>query len=291
MKIAVASGKGGVGKSMLASGLAMLFAREKKVVAVDADVDAPNLHLWLGQGEDWDIREKISVTEQPQLDLEKCQGCGKCLEICQFGAITRENGKIKINDLLCEGCGACSVVCPQEAIVMQPLKNAELRIKDNVYGFPLISAQLTPGMVGSGRIVDAIREKAETYAYEVMVLDAPGGSGCPVIASLRGIDYAVLVTEPTPSGFADLKKVMEVAAYFKLNFGLVINKWDLNQPQSNEIEKWFGNKGDFLGKINYDQRIFKAIANLKPILETNLPVKEEIIAIFEKLKRRLYESS
>lgn len=281
MRIAIASGKGGVGKSMLASGLAMLFAHRRKIIAVDCDVDAPNLHLWLGENEKWDKVEKISVSERPIINLEKCTGCGQCVDICAFEAIRLKGGKAKVNQFFCEGCGACEVVCPQKAIKMVPVKNAEIKMKGNVYGFPLISAQLYPGETGSGKIVDQIRKKAEKFINDVVILDSPAGTGCPVIAALNGVDFAILITEPTPSGFSDLKRVLTVIDHFKIPYGVVINKWDINPDKSAKIEKWAGKK--LLGKITYDQKIFQTIANLTPIIETNLPVQKEIKIIFKNL--------
>jgi MinD superfamily P-loop ATPase len=283
-KLAVASGKGGVGKSMFASSLAMLFSLKKKIIALDCDVDAPNLHLWLGQRGNWDKTEKISLSERPLIDFEKCTGCGRCAQICAFGAIKMIRGKPIVNKFFCEGCGACEVVCPSKAIKMELVKNAEIKIKKNIQGFPLISAQLDPGETGSGKIVDQLKQRAEKFKYEMMVLDSPAGTGCPVIAALNGVNFAVLITEPTPSGFADLKRVLNVVDHFKTPYGVIINKWDINPDESKRIQVWFGDK--FLGKISYDQRIFQAITQLKPILETNLPVKKEIEKIYNNLLKK-----
>jgi len=289
VKIAIASGKGGVGKSMLVSTLAMLFGQNQKVMAVDCDVDAPNLHLWLGGGEKWDKVEKISVSEKPVINLEKCTGCGRCVEICAFNAFRLRKGKPVLNQFFCEGCGACEVVCLQRAISMKKIENAEIRIKKNIYGFPLISAQLYPGETGSGKVVDQIKEKAGQFEYEVMILDSPAGIGCPVIAALNGVNFAILVTEPTPSGFSDLKRVLAVVDYFKVPYSVVINKWDINPDQSSRIEKWAlrQTQGELLGKISYDKKIFKAISSLTPILKTNLLAKTEIENIFKKLKEMI----
>jgi MinD superfamily P-loop ATPase len=285
-KIAVVSGKGGVGKSMFTSSLAMLFSLKKKIIVVDCDVDAPNLHLWLGQKEVWDKVEKISVSERPVIDFKKCTDCGRCVQICAFGAIKMIQKKPVVNKFFCEGCGACEVICPAKAIKMELVKNAEIRIKRDVYGFPLISAQLYPGETGSGKIVDQIKQTAEKFEYELMILDSPAGTGCPVIAALNGVDFAFLITEPTPSGFADLKRALTVVNHFKIPYGLVINKWDINPNESRKIQDWFGD--NFLGKISYDQRIFQAIAQLKPILETNLPVKKETKKIYNSfLKKKI----
>ena len=285
MKIAIVSGKGGVGKSMLTSSLVMFFSQKKKVVAVDCDVDAPNLHLWLGEDEKWDETKKVSVSEKPIIDFKKCIGCGQCVEICAFDALKLRKGKPALNQFFCEGCGACEVVCPVKAITMKKVKNAEIRVKKNVYGFPLISAQLYPGETGSGKIVDQIKEKAEGFKHELMVLDSPAGIGCPVIATLNGTDFAILISEPTPSGFSDMKRVLTVVNHFKIPYGVVINKWDINPEQSSKIEKWAKNK--LLGKISYDKQIFRAISNLKPIIKTNLAVKKEIKEIYTKLQKTL----
>jgi len=118
-----------------------------------------------------------------------------------------------------------------------------------------------------------------------MLIDSAPGTGCPVVASLQGADFAALVTEPTPSGFFDLKRVLEVVNHFNLPWGLIINKWDINPQLSNKIENWANKK--FFGKISYDKKIFKAIADLTPILRTNLKVKKEIKEIYSKLNRGL----
>lgn len=285
IKIVVASGKGGVGKSMLASTLAMLFAKSKKVAAVDCDVDAPNLHLWLGENEKWDKIEKISVFEKPVVNPEKCIGCGQCVKICAFDALRLKKNRPILNQFFCEGCGACEVICPTKAITMEQVKNAEVKIKTNVHGFPLVSAQLYPGQTGSGKIVDQIKERAEKFRCQVMILDAPAGTGCPVIAAVNGVNFVVLITEPTPSGFSDMKRVLTVVNHFKIPYGVVINKWDINPVESNKIEKWAGDK--LLGKISYDKKIFQAIARLKPITKTKLIAKSEIEKIYAKLEKFL----
>jgi MinD superfamily P-loop ATPase len=204
MKIVVASGKGGVGKTMLTSALALLFSKERKIVACDCDVDAPNLGLWLGITE-YDIIEKISTSEKAFINRKKCVNCEKCAKVCPYGAIEIKNGKIEINHLLCEGCGVCQLVCPKGAIEIKPVKKGEIRINTTKYNFPLISGKLYPGESGSGKIVEELKRRAEEFNNEITIFDSAAGIGCPVIASVRGSDFAVLVTEPTPSAFLILK--------------------------------------------------------------------------------------
>jgi len=277
IKIAVASGKGGVGKSMFSSTLASFLSKKEKITAVDCDVDAPNLHLWLGEDEDWDKVEKISTNKIPVIDHQKCNLCGKCVDFCVFNALSKKKDKIILKPFFCEGCGVCEEFCPQKAITMKKIKNAEVRMKKNVLGFPLVSAQLYPGQTGSGKVVEEIKKKAEQFEHQTMIIDSPAGTGCPVIAALQNIDFVFLVTEPTPSGLSDLKRVLQVVEHFKIPFQIVINKWNINKKYTQKIEKDF--QGKIAGKIGYDKKIFQAVSNLTPIIKTNLPVRKEIAEI------------
>jgi MinD superfamily P-loop ATPase len=281
-KLVIASGKGGVGKSMLVSTLAMLFSKTKKIVVVDCDADAPNLGIWLGGVKKWDKTIPVVASARPKIDYNKCDGCGLCAKKCNFSAIEMIKGKPQVNPFLCEGCGACEVVCPRGAIKLKPVQNGEIKIKKTKYGFPLVSGQLYPGESGSGKVVDRTKLEAEKFNYDIMLIDSAPGTGCPVTAALRDANFMVLVTEPTSSGFSDLKRVLEVVNHFKIPYGIVINKWDINQEVSNKIKKFAKNK--FLDKISYDKKIFKAISNLTPIMETNLKTKKEIKKIFKELK-------
>lgn len=284
-KLVIASGKGGVGKSMLTSALAMLFAKDKKIVAVDCDVDAPNLAIWLNEINKWSKTIPVVASARPIIDYNKCNGCGLCAKNCRFSAMKMVGDKPKLNPFLCEGCGACEVICPQKAIKLKPVQNGEIKIKETKYGFPLVSGQLYPGESGSGKVVDEIRAEAEKFNAEIMIIDSAPGTGCPVIASLRGADFVILITEPTPSGFSDLKRVLEIVNHFNLPWNLVINKYDINRQLSKRVQTWA--KKRFLGKISYDKKVFKAIAGLTPILETDLKAEKEIKEIYSKLLRGL----
>ncbi|MCD6325110.1 ATP-binding protein [Candidatus Bathyarchaeota archaeon] len=284
MKIVVASGKGGTGKSMFASSLALLFSEITNVVACDCDVDAPNLGLWLGVTT-YDSVEAISTSERAKINNEKCVGCGKCFENCAFGAVEKIDSRFIINPLLCEGCGVCQLVCPTKAIDLAPVMNGEIRIKKTKWGFPLVSGQLKPGETGSGKIVQELRKRADELSHEIMILDAAAGIGCPVIASITGCDYAVLVTEPTPSGFSDLMRVLKVVNHFSVPYGVILNKWDINPEASQRIEKWSGER--FLGKISYDREVVNSIVNLRPVILSKSKVKKEIRGIFGKIQESI----
>jgi len=210
MKLVVGSGKGGVGKSMLASALAVLFSKDRKIVAADCDADAPNLGIWLGGIKKWDKIIPVIASARPEINYKKCDGCGLCAKKCNFGAIKMVKGKPEINPFLCEGCGACEAICPKKAIRLKPIQNGEISIKKIYspkfskgklrrarYGFPLVSGQLFPGETGSGKVVAEIKKEAENFKHDLMIIDSAPGTGCPVIASLRGADFAVFWS-PSP---------------------------------------------------------------------------------------------
>ena len=278
MKIAVASGKGGVGKTMIASSLALLFSKEKKVVAADCDVDAANLGLWLGVTK-YDKERKISTSEKAVIDLKKCTGCGKCFEVCRYNAIDKKEKKFQVNPLLCDGCNACPLVCPENAIKLEKVYNGLIQINNSSLKFPLVAGKLLPGERCSGKIVTEVRREAEKFPFDVMVLDSSPGIGCAVNASITNTDYVMLVTEPTPSGLSDLMRAAELVEKFRINYGIILNKWDINREFSKKIIKWSGN--NFLGKISYDRKVVDSIVQLKPVIESNSIVAAEIKEIFK----------
>jgi MinD superfamily P-loop ATPase len=234
---------------------------------------------------EYDKTEKVSTSFKASIDQGKCTKCGRCMEVCRFYAIEKENSQFKVNPFLCEGCGTCEIACPAKAITINPVKNGEIRTKDTKYNFPLVCAQLYPGETGSGKVVEELRKRAEAYEHDIMILDAAAGIGCPVIASVRGTDFAVLITEPTPSGFSDLKRILEILNYFQIPYGIVINKWDINPKLSEEIENWSGKK--FLGKLPYDKKVIDSIVQLEPVMSSDSSVVDGIKEVFENLRTKL----
>jgi MinD superfamily P-loop ATPase len=283
--LVIASGKGGVGKSMLTSSLSILFNQQNKIIAVDCDVDAPNLAIWLNEEKKWQTIKKISTSEKAIVNYKKCIGCGSCAQKCQFKAIKMTPNKPQINVFTCEGCGLCEIICPTKAISLHKVKNGEIKTKKTKYNFPLITGQLYPGETGSGKVIDQVIQKAKNYQYDLMLIDSSPGTGCPVIASLKEADQVLLVTEPTPSGFNDLKRILQVVNHFAIPYFIIINKWDINKKLSLKIKNWADK--NFIGQIAYNPQIFNAISQFKPIMETDLKTKNEIISIYKKLNKLL----
>jgi MinD superfamily P-loop ATPase len=280
-KVTVLSGKGGVGKSTITASLAITLAKEKSIVAVDCDVDASNLAIVLGVKDS--KKEKLFAEEKAVFDLEKCNSCGKCVEACYFNAIKLDD-KPRLDKFACEGCGVCELVCPEKAVKMVRVNNAIMSEADTEFGFPVISSQLKMGYSGSGKIVAETRERAEKNKADIMLIDSAAGVGCPVIASVVGTDYVIAVTEPTPSGFSDLKRALTMVEHFKIPYGIIINKFDLNIEKTKEIEDFAKKKGkEILTKLPYDKKFVESLVNLIPIIEYD----KKYLPIFEDIKNKL----
>jgi len=289
--ITVLSGKGGVGKSSITASLAVLLSERHSMICSDCDVDAPNLALVFGLREkNYDEWKPLSTNKKARLITGRCTGCKKCVETCYFDAIKwDEKGKRPVfREFGCEGCGACKLVCPANAIEIFSVNNAKIGYGKTKYGFYVVSGQLEIGESGSGKVVAAVRSLGESKSgdAELMLVDAAAGVGCPVIASLTGSDYVVLVTEPTPSAFADMKKALEIVNHFNIPHGIIVNKFDLNPGFSKELENFAMKKGiKVLAKIPYDKAFLKALTNLVPVVEQEPELKKtfnKIVDILEK---------
>jgi len=270
-----------VGKSMVATSLAVEFARTTKTILVDADAECPNDHLLLSIK-----RKKYTIVYQPipKWDFKKCTKCGKCASVCKQNAIVSVKGKYPafVKDV-CIGCKACIVACLTGAIT-ETKKEIGVIYTGKNYKVSLVSGELKLGELASGEVVAEVRKYSdkinEKIKAGVVVIDSSPGIGCPVIASLVGTDYIVGVTEPTPSALFDLKRVLYLANHFGIKHGIVINKFDLAENFYKEIEKFAKiNKIPILGKIPYKKDFVRSTIEMKPVVEINPKYK----ALFQKI--------
>ncbi len=280
-QIVVISGKGGTGKTVITGALAALA---KNKVMADCDVDAADLHLLLQPKikERHDFKSGLSAS----IDKKACQKCGKCIAACRFGAISDD---FVVDPVSCEGCAFCSHICPAGAIKMRENLAGEWFISDTRFG-PMVHAKLGIAEENSGKLVSLVRKKAKELAEkdncDWVIIDGAPGIGCPVIASLSGIDCALVVTEPTLSGLHDASRVIEVARHFKVEARLVINKYDLHPEMSEKIQEYCAQyKVPLVGKVRFDKTVVESMVAAKTIMEyKDTPVKEEIRRIWEKLQ-------
>jgi len=289
MKVGVTGGKGGVGKSMMATSLAVEFARREKTMLVDADAECPNDHLLLS------IKRKKYATVYlsiPKFDYNKCTKCGKCALACKRGAIVWVKGKYPafVKDD-CIGCMACLSACPYGAITETKKEIGKIYTGKN-YNVNLVSGELKLGELASGEVVAEVRKYSDKINEKVkaviMVIDSSPGIGCPVIASLVGTDYIVAVTEPTPSALFDLKRVLYLANHFGIKHGIVINKFDLAKNFYKEIEKFAKeNKIQIIGKIPYRKDFVRSTIKMKPVVEINPKYRKLFKEIINQIKAEL----
>lgn len=245
MIISIASGKGGTGKTTVATNLAVSV--DPTVQLLDCDVEEPNAHLFLRP----EIRETRTIsTPVPLIDPDKCDGCKKCMQICRFRAITVIGDTVLTFPELCHSCGGCTAVCPQGAIQETGRELGVIDIGAR-NGVAFIHGRMRVGEAMAPPLIRAVRDLTQTDG--LVLIDAPPGTSCPVIAAMKDTDFVLLVTEPTPFGLHDLKLAVEAVKILKIPMGLVVNRADMGDDG---VRDYAGSEGvPILMEIPYDRKI------------------------------------
>lgn len=273
MIVAIASGKGGTGKTTVAVNLALSLPGPVRVL--DCDVEAPNVHLFLKTNAVRTERVGIPV---PEVDADLCNRCGECSRICRFHAIAVLGKTVSVFSELCHGCGGCTRICPEEAIteVMRPIGVVEERRAGRRH---LVLGKLDVGQALVPPLIRAVRSKSG--AGETVLIDAPPGTSCSMIAAVRGADFVVLVTEPTPFGLNDLALAVETVRVLGIPFGVIINRAGSGDDR---VHRYCAREGiDLLLEIPDDRRVAEAYARGSTLVE-NVP---EMRPLFESLADRI----
>lgn len=284
VEVAILSGKGGTGKTSIS---ASLFVRQDNALIADCDVDAANMHLLL-QPKNKDSFS-FSGGEVAEIDQLLCQQCERCIETCRYDSIIIKDGNVFVEELSCEGCAACTTACPHDAIQMHQHQNGVMHIAETDYG-PMVHAKLGVAEENSGKLVSAVRKEAQAIAakagLELILVDGSPGIGCPVIASLTGADFSLIVTEPTQSAIHDMKRVIDLTKRFNIDVALCINKSDLNRDLVEEIKQFAENEDiPLIGELPYNASIPKAQLKGKPfVLDDECKTPE-----FESLSQKFTE--
>jgi MinD superfamily P-loop ATPase len=280
MQIAIASGKGGTGKTTIATNLACSIARMGKTVQyLDCDVEEPNGHIFLKPN----IEETQNVTiGVPEVDTKKCDGCGKCGQLCQYSAIICLKDKPLVFEQLCHSCGGCMAICPQEAIKekQRRIGTTEMGRADGIY---YAAGKLDIGAIQSPALIKHVKQRAIDGG--TVIIDVPPGTSCPVIEAVRGADYVLLVTEPTPFGLNDLELAVETVRELKLPFGVVINRCDIGDDR---VVCYCQQQGiEILLEIPNDRLIAEAYSKGIKMIDALPGYEEKLLQLYDKINSRV----
>jgi MinD superfamily P-loop ATPase len=291
MRIAIASGKGGTGKTTVATSLALSLAAGRTLV-LDCDVEAPNAHLFLAPSLEW--REEVGILI-PEVDESRCTFCGRCAEVCQFHAIAVIGRKTLVFPELCHGCGSCSLVCPEGAIRERLDVMGSLEAGSTPSGISFARGVLDIGEPMAVPIIRQLKKWAierngshpnasgETPGWKTIILDVPPGTSCPVVEAVRGADFVLLVTEPTPFGLHDLRLMVEVVRELNIPAGVVINRDGIGDSA---VDRFCAEAGlPVLMRIPFERAIGEAIARGQPLVA----VRPEYVERFRDVYRRIRE--
>lgn len=262
-QLLVLSGKGGTGKTTVAGAFIRLSQAK---ASADCDVDAPNLHLIIQQKTN-PVKKDFYGHDKAKIDTQLCIRCGVCVNNCRFNAILAGK-QYSVDEYACEGCGVCEVVCPARAIRMHKAVAGELMLYTNPAVFS--TARLKMGSGTSGLLVSEVKKQMRHAATDVdlAIVDGSPGIGCPVIASMSGVDMVLIVAEPSVSGYSDMQRILETARIFGTKYAVCINKYDTSMEHTHSIEEFcMENDVPVVGRIPFDETVIRAVNEGKSIVE------------------------
>jgi MinD superfamily P-loop ATPase len=275
MIIAVASGKGGTGKTLISTSLALSLGKD--VQFMDCDVEEPNAHIFL--------KPKIDKTEKvnvliPQVDESKCDFCGKCSQVCEYNAIVVAKEKVLIFPQLCHSCGGCILLCPKNAFTEKEREVGQIEFgKADAIDF--VSGTLNVGEAMPVPMVSAVKKKIDTS--KIVIIDASPGTSCPVVEAIKGSDFCILVTESTPFGFSDLKLAIEVVKKMNIQCGVIINKYDKTYVKTEEYCEI--NNIPILLRVPEERKIAEAYSRGETLVMAAPEYREKFLKLFERIKK------
>jgi len=280
VQIAVASGKGGTGKTTIATSLALSLAGLAKVRYFDCDVEAPNGHLFLKPA----FPESTpAVIQIPQIQNEKCTACGRCVDVCQFHALAKVGKNILVFPQLCHGCGSCTWNCPENAITEVPNPIGTLERGLALENIEFFRGQLTISEPMPTPVIRQLKKLVRPSSGSIDILDAPPGASCSVVETLHGVDYVLLVTEPTPFGLHDLKQIIGILREMDISAGVIINRDGIGDDA---VEMYcIAEKLSILLRIPFNRQIAEGISKGKTLVE----IFPEYSVVFQQLLSRIQE--
>ncbi|MGE5574455.1 MAG: ATP-binding protein [Bacteroidota bacterium] len=278
MVVAIASGKGGTGKTTIAVNLALTLEGETPVQLLDCDVEEPNVHLFIHPL--LDASEKVTLPV-PVVDQSKCNGCGRCSEICAFNAIIAIGTQVMVFPELCHGCGGCSRFCPMGAISEEP-RDIGVVESGRAGQIEFVQGRVNVGNPLAPPVVKVVKSKIDVRQVKVVIIDAPPGTSCPVVASIKDSDFCVLVTEPTPFGLNDLILAIDVVKELSIPFGVVINRSGLGNKDL--LTYCRREKVPVLLEIPFDRRYAACYARGGRLVEEFPELKEAFKGLWRRIR-------